>query len=249
VVSGNIPVDDLKTLAEAKFGAWKGVEFSMPTIGAPEPTKAKIIIVDRPGAQQTMVRLLQLGVDRATPDYPALEVMNSELGGLFSSRINLNLREEHGYTYGASSFFVYRRSLGYFVAGGGIRTDVTAPAITEILKEIHRMIDTTMKPEELSLAKDSQSRSLPGIFETDGGEAGALSEIFVYNLARDYFSALPERLNAVTAEDAEAVAKKYLHPDQLILVCVGDRAKIEPELVKLDLGAIEFRDADGNVVK
>ena len=90
---------------------------------------------------------------------------------------------------------------------------------------------------------------MPGIFETNSGEAGALSEIFVYNLARDYFSNLPERLNAVTAEDAEAVAKKYLHPDQLILVCVGDRAKIEPELVKLDLGSVEIRDADGNVVK
>jgi zinc protease len=249
VVSGNIPVDDLKALGESKFGGWKSAEFQVPPIGAPETTKAKVIIVDRPGAQQTMVRLLQLGVDRATPDYPALEVMNSELGGLFSSRINLNLREEHGYTYGASSSFVYRRSLGYFVAGGGIRTDATAPAVTEILKEIHRMIDTPMKPEELSLAKDSQSRSLPGIFETDNGEAGALSEIFVYNLARDYFSKLPEQLNAVTAEDAEAVARKYLHPDQLILVCVGDRAKIEPELVKLDLGSVEMRDADGNVVK
>jgi zinc protease len=175
--------------------------------------------------------------------------MNSELGGLFSSRINLNLREEHGYTYGASSFFVYRRSLGYFVAGGGIRTDATAPAVTEILKEIRRMMDAPMMPDELSLAKDFQSRSLPGIFETNSGEAGALSELFEYNLARDYFSNLPERLNAVTAEDAEAVAKKYLHPGQLILVCVGDRAKIEPELLKLDLGAVEIRDADGRVVQ
>jgi len=249
VVTGSIPADELKTLAESKFGAWKSGEVTPPQIGALDSTKAKIVIVDRPGAQQTMVRLLQMGVDRATPDYPAIEVMNSELGGLFSSRINLNLREEHGYTYGASSTFVYRRSLGYFATGGGIRTDATAPAVTEILKEIHRMIDTPMKPEELSLAKDSQSRSLPGMFETNGGEAGALAEIFVYNLARDYFSKLPERLNAVTAEDAETVAKKYLHPDQLILVCVGDRAKIEPELLKLDLGAIEIRDADGNVVK
>ena len=107
------------------------------------------------------------------------------------------------------------------------------------------MIDTPMKPEELSLAKDSQSRSLPGMFEASRGAAGALSEIFMYNLARDYFQKLPDRLNAVTAEDAEAVAKKYLHPDQMILICVGDRAKIEPELVKLDLGAIEIRDADG----
>ena len=249
VVSGNIPVADLKALAESKFGAWKSEEIPALQFGAPEPTKAKIVIVDRPDAKQTMVRLLQMGVSRSTPDYPALEVMNSELGGLFSSRINMNLREEHGYTYGASSFFVYRRSLGYFVVGGGIRTDVTGPAVTETLKEIHRMIDAPMKPEELSLAKDSQSRSLPGIFETARGEAGALSEIYMYGLAPDYFSKLPAELNAVTAEDAQAVAKKYLHPDQMILVCVGDRAKIEPELVKLDLGAIEIRDADGNVTK
>jgi zinc protease len=106
-----------------------------------------------------------------------------------------------------------------------------------------------MKPDELSLAKDSQSRSLPGIFETNSGEAGALTQLFEYDLANDYFSKLPGQLNAVSAEDAQAVAKRHLHPDQLILICVGDRAKIEPELTKLDLGTIEIRDADGNVVK
>jgi zinc protease len=249
VVAGNISLDDLKALAETKFAGWKSGEISRPQIGAPETTKAKIVIVDRPGAQQTMVRLLQLGVGRATPDYPAIEVMNSELGGLFSSRINLNLREEHGYTYGASSMFVYRRSQGYFATGGGIRTDATAPAVTEILKEIRRMIDTPMKADELSLAKDSQSRSLPGMFEASSGAAGALSEISLYDLSRDYFEKLPDRLNAVTAEDAEAAAKKYLYPDRMILICVGDRAKIEPELKKLDLGGIEIRDADGKIIQ
>ena len=249
VASGDIPLAQLKALVESKFSSWKGGEFAVPGIGAAESTKAKIVIVDRPGAQQTMMGLVQLGVPRSTPDYPALEVMNSELGGLFSSRINLNLREEHGYTYGAGSRFVYHRATGYFAVGGGIRTDVTAPAVTETLKEIHRIIDTQMTPEELSLAKDSQSRSLPGIFETSSGEAGALAEIYEYNLSPDYFSTLPRQLDAVTAADAQAVAKKYLHPDQMILVCVGDRAKIEPELLKLDLGAVEIRDADGNVVK
>ena len=248
VVAGAIPVDELKTLAESKFSAWKAGEIPPSSAGDIEQTKAKIVIVDRPGAQQTSVRLEQMGVPRNTPDYPALEVMNSELGGLFSSRINLNLREEHGYTYGAGSFFIYRRSLGYFVTGGGIRTDATGPAVAEIFKEVHRMIDTPMTPAELSLAKDSQSRSLPGMFESSRGAAGALSEIFMYNLAPDYFQKLPDRLNAVNSEDAEAVAKKYLNPDQMILICVGDRAKIEPQLLKLDLGAIEIRDADGKVV-
>ena len=249
VVAGNIPLDEMKAMAQQKFGAWKSGTAARPQIGTPETTKARIVIVDRPGAQQTMVRLLQLGVGRATPDYAALEVMNSELGGLFSSRINLNLREEHGYTYGANSVFVYRRSQGYFAAGGGIRTDATAPAVTEMLKEIHRMIDTPMTPDELSLTKDSQSRSLPGLFEASNEAAGVLAEIFLYDLSPDYYAKLPERLSAVTTADAETVAKKYLHPDQMILICVGDRAKIEPELVKLDLGAIEIRDTDGKVVK
>ena len=248
IVAGNISMEDLKALAEEKFGAWKGSDTTRPQIGTPETTKAKIVLVDRPGAQQTMVRLLQLAVGRATPDYAALEVMNSELGGLFSSRINLNLREEHGYTYGASSRFVYRRSQGYFATGGGIRTDATAPAVTEMLKEIRRMIDTQMTPEELALAKDSQSRSLPGLFEGSNEAAGALAELFLYNLAPDYYSQLPEQLSAVTTADAEMVAKKYLHPDQMILICVGDRAKIEPELKKLNLGAIEIRDADGKII-
>jgi zinc protease len=248
IVAGNISMEDLKALAGEKFGAWKGSDTTRPQIGAPETTKAKVVLVDRPGAQQTMVRLLQLAVGRATPDYAALEVMNSELGGLFSSRINLNLREEHGYTYGASSRFVYRRSQGYFAAGGGIRTDATAPAVTEMLKEIRRIIDTQMTPEELALAKDSQSRSLPGLFEGSNEAAGALAELFLYNLSPDYYSQMPERLSAVTTADAEMVAKKYLHPEQMILICVGDRAKIEPELKKLNLGAIEIRDVDGKII-
>jgi len=249
VVAGNISRDELKALATQKFGAWSVGEAARPQIGAPETTKARIVIVDRPGAQQTMMRLLQLGVSRATPDYAPLEVMNSELGGLFSSRINLNLREEHGYTYGASSTFVYRRSQGYFGAGGGIRTDATAPAVTEMFKEIRRMIDSPMTAEELALAKDSQSRSLPGMFEASSEAAGVLSEIFLYDLSPDYYAKLPERLSAVTAADAETVAKKYLHPEQMILICVGDRAKIEPELKKLELGAIELRDADGKIIQ
>jgi len=249
VVAGNISREDLEALAEKKFGNWKGGDAGRPNIGAPDGTKARIVIVDRPEAQQTMVRLLQLGVGRATPDYPALEVMNSELGGLFSSRINLNLREAHGYTYGASSVFVYRRSQGYFLTGGGIRTDATAPAVTEIIKEIRRMIDTPMTSEELSLAEDSQARSLPGLFESSNEAAGAFAEIFEYNLPPGFYSTLPEKLSSVSAADAESVAKKYLHPDQMILVCVGDRAKIEPELQKLDLGPIEIRDGDGKIVQ
>src|SRR4029077_13139683 len=158
VVAGNISLNDLKSLTESKFGSWKSGPVSPPELGTPETTKAKIVIVDRPGAQQTMVRLLQLGFGRATPDYPAIEVMNSELGGLFSSRINLNLREEHGYTYGAGSTFVYRRTQGYFLTGAGIRTDATAPAVTETFKELRAMASAPMTAEQLERAKDSRTQ-------------------------------------------------------------------------------------------
>ena len=143
-----------------------------------------------------MVRLEQMGVARSTPDYPAMEVMNSELGGLFSSRINLNLREEHGYTYGANSFFIYRRSKGHSWPAAAYAPTPRRPPWRQIFNEIRRIIDTPMTPAELSLAKDSQSRSLPGMFEANSGAGGALSEIFMYNLAPDYFQKLPERLNA-----------------------------------------------------
>jgi zinc protease len=249
VVAGDIPMDELKSLAEKEFGSWAKGEPPAPKIGAPEETKARVVIVDRPGAQQTAVRLVQIGVSRSTPDYPALEVMNSELGGLFSSRINMNLREEHGYTYGAGSAFVYRREQGYFLIGGGIRTDVTGPAVAEIFKEVRRMREAPMTADELALAKDSQARSLPGMFETSNEAARALAQIFLYDFPPDYYAQLPGRLSAVSAAEAEEVAKKYLRPDQMILVCVGDRAKIQPQLEKLDLGAIQIRDADAKIIK
>jgi zinc protease len=248
-VAGDMPFAQMKALVEQKFAAWKGENVALPQIAAPETTKSRFILVDRPGAQQTTVRVMQIGVGRATPDYAPLEVMNAELGGLFSSRINMNLREVHGYTYGTQSLFVYRRTQGYFLTQGAIRTDVTAPAIMEIFKEMGRMIDAPMTADELKLAKDSQSRSLPGLFETGRRTTDDLADIFVYGLPPDYYAKLPDRLSGVSTGDTEMVAKKYLHPDQMILVCVGDRAKIEPELRKLNLGAIEVRDADGKLIQ
>lgn len=249
VVAGNISAAELRALAEKEFGAWQRGVAARPQLGAPTTTAARLVLVDKPGAPQTRFRVAMVGVPRSTPDYAALEVMNTALGGLFSSRINLNLREVHGYTYGAGSRFVYRRSAGPFFVSTGVRTDVTAPALTEILKEIRRIAETQLTPEELSLSKDSQVRSLPGEFETSSSAATSFTNLYLYDLGLDYYASLPERLSAVTAEAAQAVAKKHLVPEKLVVVAVGDRAKIEPELAKLNLGPVEIRDADGNVKK
>ena len=159
----------------------------------------------------------------------------------------MNLREDHGYTYGAGSGFDFRRGAGPFAAGAGVRTDVTAPAIEEILKEVRRMATTRVTADELTLAKDSITLSLPATFETSENTAASLSSVFVYGLPLDYYSTLAPRIRAVDAAAVEVVAKKYLLPDRLLVLAVGDRKTIGPPL-EAELGQAEIRDADGHVV-
>jgi len=249
VVAGSIPAAELKALAEKAFAAWQSGTSLRPALGAPATTPARLILVDKPGAVQTQLALVRVGAPRSTPDYPAISVMNSILGGLFSSRINMNLREEHGYTYGAFSAFLFRRSPGIFVIGSGVRTDVTAPAVSEILKEARKITEAPVTAEEMDRSRDSLIRSLPGDFETSSRAAGNFSSVYTYDLGLDYFSKYPARISAVSADDVLAVAKKYVLPEQLIVICFGDRAKIEPELAKLQLAPVEVRDPDGNIKK
>ena len=249
IVTGNVKLAELKTLLEKQFGGWKAATAPKPNMGTVETSDAKLILVDRPGAQQTTLIFFCLGPARSTPDYPQLEVMNTDLGGLFSSRINMNLREQHGYTYGAGSFFNYHVAPGPFIAYAPVRTDATAPAVTEMFNELRRMRDTQITPDELKLSKDSISRSLPGRFEEGSEAAGTFSELYVYDLPLDYFSQLPARLEAVNAEQAQSAAQKYIQLDKISALAVGDRAKIEAELKKLNLGKTEIRDTDGKLVQ
>lgn len=249
VVTGNIKLDALKPLLEKEFGVWKEGKQADTAFGAVQSTDARMILVDRPGAPQTALECFELGAERSTPDYAPLEVMNTELGGLFSSRINMNLREAHGYTYGAGSSFAYHRHRGPFVAYSAVRTDVTAPATTEIFNELKRMRDTQMTQEEMKLSKDSITRSMPGRFERGTDAAGTFAELFIYGLPLDYFSKLPQEVDAVTPEQAQAMAKKYLHPEKIVVLAVGDRSKIEDEMKKLNLGKMEIRDTEGKIVQ
>jgi zinc protease len=247
VVSGNIKAAELRPLVEKAFGDWQKGTPAENAVGAPTTTAARLVIVDKPGAPQTQVRVAAIGVPRNTPDYESLLIMNEALGGLFSSRINLNLREAHGYTYGASSQFVFRRSAGPFVVASGVRTDVTGPAISEILKELNGIRDADLKPEELTLSKDSLVRSLPAQFETSGRVTASTTNIYVYGLGLDYYSKLPDRLNAVDAAAVKAAAQKYIVPGNMRVVLVGDRAKIAAGLQRLNLGQAELRSPDGTL--
>jgi zinc protease len=247
VVSGDITRDELKALAEARFLAWPRDDSAAARFGAPATTKARLVLVDKPGAPQTALRVATIGTTRKTPDYPALQVMNAALGGLFSSRINNNLREAKGYSYGVFSQFRYDRTPGPFVIAGSVRTDVTAPSVAEIFKEVRAMRERAMPADELAGARNSQVLSLPGQFETNGGIAGSLAETYVFDLPLDYYRTLPAQFSRVTAQDALAAARKYLTPEQMIVVAVGDRARIGPQLDKLKLGPAQVRDTDGQL--
>src|SRR5271163_3859883 len=251
VLAGDITEDDARKLAEQYFGSWtsdgKSPDFQLPP--PPPPPSRKVVIVDKPGAPQTVLLTFGQGVPRSTPDYPAVEVMNSVLGGLFSSRINMNLREKNGYTYGAFSGFSFYRDGGPSYSGALVRTDVTAPAAKELFFELNRIRTDPPTAAELKLAQDYELRSLPGQFETVDNTGGLISDLFTYKLANSYYKDLPSQYLKLTPDAVEKAALDYIHPDNLILVAVGDRAKIESGLEKLDLGPIELRDESGDLVK
>ncbi len=240
VVAGDITEAQLQTLTTKYFSAWNGAVSASNSPAASQAPKRKIYIVDKPGAPQTSLVIATIGAPRSTPDYVVLEVMNTIFGGQFSSRINMNLREVHGYTYGAQSSFNFRRGAGPFSAWGAIRTNVTAPAVTELFHEVDRIRDTEVSPEELKTAKDAWALSLAGKFGTTADIAGTEGEIILYGLPFNYYGSLQDQIDGVAPADVQSVAKKYLHPESMVVIAVGDRTRIEAELKKLNLGPVEI---------
>ncbi len=250
IFSGDITRAEAEKLAGKYFGKWENATaapVTIPPAPAPEPTH--VVILDKPGAPQTALLAYGLGVPADSPDVDTLNVMNYTLGGAFGSRINMNLREVHGYTYGAFSYFGNYRDGGVFLSGALVRTNVTAPAAKEMMGEIRNFPAHPSTPAELSAAKDSMVRSLPGRFDTVDSIANAMSSIFLYDRPLDYYAKLPDKYESVTEADIARVAKEYLHPDQLVIITAGDRAKIEPELKDAGLGPVEVRDISGKLVK
>jgi predicted Zn-dependent peptidase len=243
-IAGDIDRAAAMALVEKNFGAWQGKanEAKVPQ-EPPPPAKGegRVLLVDRPGATQSMVAVTLVGVPRKSPDYDALSVMNTLLGGQFSSRLNLNLREKHAYTYGARSGFDMRHAAGPFTAGGAIDKPATGPAIKEILAEIERIRTTKVGEDELSDAKANLVRQLPARFETAGETASTLQVLSVYGLPLDEFATRPARIAKVTADDVQRVAQKYLRPEHLRVIVVGEAATVEKDLESLGLGKPEVR--------
>ena len=250
LVAGDVTKSDLSGRLEAAFGGWRGAHatVAVPKLPSGPRGEARVVWVDKPGAPQSLVRLAEVGVPRLAPDRDAILVMNTILGGMFSSRINLNLREAHAFTYGAGSSFQMRHGAGHFSVGGSIVADKTAPAIAEIFKEVRAMRDRPVSDEELANAKQNIKRAMPGRFEAVSEVTGALSDIAVYGLPLDELATRPARIDKITADDVVKAARAHLHPDTLKVIVVGDRKKLEPTLETLHLGAIEELDAYGDPI-
>jgi len=244
VLAGDLTIAEAKTLAESAFGKWHGTGTETPRPGAGTPIAERVVIVDKSGAPQTAVAVAQIGMARNDPNYEKMNVMNQVLGGLFASRVNMNLREKHGYTYGAFSFQQDNRGAGPFVVGAAVRTDATGPSIEEMLKEVKGMQDAPVTAEELDLAKDSVSRSLPALFETSNSTVGTIGNLYLFELPPDYYAGLPARIANLSSSDVQGVAKDFLKPDQMKVIAIGDRTVIEPQIVKLNLGTITYRGSD-----
>jgi zinc protease len=243
VVTGDITAADVVMRLQPAFGGWKGATSSPPAVSAAPPlTSRPIYLIDKPGAAQSQIRIGSVGVPRSTPDFFPLRVLNTILGGSFTSRLNQNLREEHGYAYGAGSTFDMRAQGGLFYASAGVQTDKTAEALSEFFKELEG-IRKPIAPDEIEKAKNYLALLLPRNFETTERLAGSLAQIFIYNLPQDYFATYAQHVRAVTPADVQRVAERYIQPDKFAVVIVGDRKTIEPGIAALNLGPLKVVDA------
>ena len=240
VVTGDTTLETIRPLLERSFGGWKAgaAPARTPVAAAPQPSQGQIYIVDMPGAEQSQIRLGWVGVARTTPDYFTLQVLNTVLGGSFTSRLNLNLRETHGYSYGASSRFTMRLAPGPFSAGAGVQTDKTSEALQEFFNELNA-IGRPIPADELDKAKNFVALGFPAEFETSQDLASRLEELVVYRLPDDYFERYVANVQAVTAEALQKAAAAYIQAGRFAVVVVGDRKVIEPGIRALNLGPVK----------
>lgn len=240
LVVGDLTPATALPMLERAFGNWKA-DGMAPLVAdvpnAPQLTKRQVYLVDKPEAAQSQIRIGWVGVSRSTPDYAVLEVLNTVLGGSFTSRLNQNLREKNGYAYGASSGFDMRLSAGPFLAAAGVQTDKTADALKEFFNELNGIL-TPVPPDELAKARNYVALGFPGEFETTSDMARKLEELVIYNLPDTTFSNFVPSVTAVTAADLQRAAARFVQPERMAVVVVGDLKLIEGPIRALNLGPI-----------
>jgi zinc protease len=246
VVAGDFDGDSLRGRLETALGDWTGSPVPEPPAPPAWPARPRLAIVDRPGAPQSVVRLVAPGTDRRSPDRPGLAMLNAILGGSFTSRLNFNLREKHGFTYGASSSFAFLRRPGSFAARAAVFAESTAPAVREMLGELAGLRERPVTAEEHAKARATLLMRVAEGLATTGGIAAGFGDIGLYGLPLDESHRFVAALEQTTADDLRALAARYVDPDAVCIVIVGDRAAIEPGLRDLGLPPPVIYDADGD---
>jgi predicted Zn-dependent peptidase len=246
-VVGDVTMKELLPKIQRAFGDWKKADVPATNIPAvPAQGNTRIHLIDRPGSVQTVLQLGNLGIDRTDPDYFAVLLANRILGGGPAARLFLNLREDKGYTYGAYSNFGGSKYRGTWVSSSEVRTDVTDGAMHEFMYELKRLRDEKASSEELENAK----RAIIGGFALSLEQPQSLLQNIItqkiYNLPADYWDTYPQKISALTAEDIQRVARKYIDLDHLQIIAVGDASKTREVLAKY--GTVTVYDADGKLV-
>ncbi|MDH4066523.1 MAG: insulinase family protein, partial [Acidobacteriota bacterium] len=243
VLAGDREPEALLALGEAAFGGWTGGDGAASglrdrgRLATPAVPGARLTVVDRPGSAQSELRIGGVAAPRSTPDYHTLVLLNAVLGGQFVSRLNMNLRESKGYTYGVRTSFDLRRGPGPFVVQTSVGTDVTAPALVEALGELRDIrTDRPVSADELALARSSVALGYPRGFEVAQQVARAVAQLALHELPDSYFEEFVPRLEAVSLDQVAAAARTYLSPDRMATVVVGDLSRIGDGLLSLGLG-------------
>jgi zinc protease len=248
VLVGDIDQRRASTLASSYFGDWQPTREG-PAPAAPLQTSGErgttVFLVDRPDAVQSEIRVGHIGVSRDHRDYFPLIVMNTVLGGAFTSRLNLNLRERQGFTYGVRSGFAFRRAPGPFVIHTAVATDVTARAVEEILAELRLIRTEGANDEEVDNARRYLAGILPLELQTTEQLAGRLADIVIFGLPDDYFASYPAHIAAVSKADVNRVAREQLKTDKLSIVVVGNAGAVIDELKTQGYGPVELHSRQG----
>ena len=248
VVAGDLAGVPLMDLAEEHLGHLDGRDRSTPVTQPADPTAnsdgARVVLVDRPGAPQSELRIGHVGVPRKTPDFHAVSVLNAILGGTFHSRLNRVIREEKGYSYGIHSSFEMRRHAGPFAVRCGVETAVTVPALVETLRIVRGMTQAPPTDEEVSLARDYLVGVFPLRFETASQVAGALTGLVVYELPDDELDRYRPAVSAINADAVLAAAQRNIRSQDLSIVIVGDAKQVEAPLRDAGLGEVVVVPAD-----
>ncbi|MDE2804785.1 MAG: pitrilysin family protein [Gemmatimonadota bacterium] len=246
VIVGNLDPADTMAVAEERLGGWQRRVEALPEPNAnPRLRDRAVHVVNRPGSVQSQIRVGHVGVDRAVDDYFATIVLNLILGGSFSSRLNLNLRERHGFTYGVTSSFAPRRGRGPFAVSTAVENAVTGAATAEIFREIEGIVASGADRDEVETARNYLAGVFPLRLETTGQIASRIAGMIVYDLGDDYYRSYRERVERVTRADVAAAARRHIRPAELCTVVVGDAAEVAGQLERLDIGPVHVHDEIG----